>query len=197
MALERLDEVFNTMPLGNDLVMSGNGTVDGAFPPAPPIAPGDLFSRTFVLDELSPMSRFFSYASMIIPSNDAFIANGNPMAHQVFDMSGNFTPVSILVMGSHVLDAGTEVNDEIPANTAFLAQMGPDTGTPENGVVGPHGGFLPGGNILMAFPNADFTQPGYQVARITVEQVPEPGTWVLMLSGLAGAAWMRRRRCMK
>ena len=39
-----------------------------------------------------------------------------------------------------------------------------DTGTAEGGVVALHGGFIPGGPILTAFPNADFTANGYQVA---------------------------------
>jgi len=35
---------------------------------------------SFTPDAMSLMSRYFSYASMLIPSNDAFIANGNPLA---------------------------------------------------------------------------------------------------------------------
>lgn len=188
MAVERIAEDGNSGPLGTDLMTSGNGSAGGFFPPMPPVAPGDRFSAIFVVDSLSAMSRYFSYAAMVVPSNDAFIANGDPMAHQVFDVAGNLLPLDILVLGTGVLDAGTEDNDEVPGNTALLGQMVPDTGMPENGVVAPHGGFTPNGNILSAFPNADFTQPGYRIARITVEQVPEPGTWILMLSGLAAAA---------
>ncbi|MEM7355207.1 MAG: CHRD domain-containing protein, partial [Acidobacteriota bacterium] len=120
--------------------------------------------------------RYFSYVSMIIPSNDAFIANGPPTAHRVFDTSGEFTPVSFIVYGiGGVNDGGTEVNDEIPANTAFFGQAAPDTGVVEGGVVTTHPGFLPAGSggILddPRFAAATFERPGYQIARISVEAV--------------------------
>ncbi|MEZ5162592.1 MAG: hypothetical protein R2688_02360 [Fimbriimonadaceae bacterium] len=93
-----------------------------------------------------------------------------------------------------MFDAGTEVNDEIPMNTAFLGQMMPDTGTPEGGVVGFHQGFMPGGNILGSsmFSGADFTAQNYKVARITVDAVPEPATmaifgWLVLQSPHAAA----------
>jgi hypothetical protein len=49
-----------------------------------------------------------------------------------------------------VLDAGTQVNEEIPMNTAHVEQTTPDTGTTEGGVVLPHVGYMaPGrGGIL-------------------------------------------------
>lgn len=149
-----------------------------------PIDSGE--TATFIINNVDPNSlsnRYFSYASMVIPSNDAFIANGNPLAHEIFDESGNFIGADIIELGSDVLDGGTEVNDELPANTAFFGQQTPNTGVDENGVVTPHPGFNPvgSGGILDApsFTNADFTTPGYQVARIQVEQVqaiPEPMT---------------------
>lgn len=54
---------------------------------------------------------------MILPSNDAWVGNGDPMAYPVIDESGAFMPVTINVAGSYVLDGGTEVNDEIAENT--------------------------------------------------------------------------------
>jgi len=68
---------------------------------------------------------------MVIPSNDAFWANDNPTAYPIFDGEGNLIPRSFRIYGSAVYDAGTEVNDEIGANTAFLAQAAPNTGTTE------------------------------------------------------------------
>jgi hypothetical protein len=85
---------------------------------------------------------------MIIPSNDFFIANGNEQAHSIFDQEGNFIGADFIVFGTNVLDAGTEENDEIPANTAFFGQMAPNTGNPENGVVQLAQGFIPDGPIL-------------------------------------------------
>ena len=122
---------------------------------------------------------------MVLPSNDFFIANGNPLTHQIFDDAGSFLGADFIVQGSEVLDAGTEVNDELPENTAFFGQSAPNTGVTENGVVELAGGFIPGGNILSSddFFNGDFTASGYEVARIRVElvnddatAVPEPGS---------------------
>jgi hypothetical protein len=138
---------------------------------------------------------------MIVPSNDAFIANGNPMFFQVFDMMGGFLGGSFIVSGGMVLDAGTEVNDEIPMNTAFFGQTTPNTGTTQNGVVMIHPGFLPpgSGGILddPMFANANFKAMGYQIAEITIEAVPEPATVGLVGAALAAAmaaGRMRRRR---
>ncbi|MGD9693372.1 MAG: spondin domain-containing protein [Phycisphaerales bacterium] len=160
----------------------------GAF--AGPLDPGEIASTTITVDATN--GRWFSYAAMLVPSNDAFIGNANPLAHEAFDVNGNFNPFSFIVLGSQVWDAGTEMNDEVPANTAFFGQSTPDTGVDENGVVHAHPGFIPGGAILSdpMFANADFTASGYQVLRVTV--VPTPGVGALLaLGGLAGA---RRRR---
>ena len=97
---------------------------------------------------------------MVIPSNDAFVANGSPTAHAIFDESGLFGAMGFSIGGDEVLDAGTEVNDELPENTAFFDQQTPNTGVDENGVVTAHPGFLPvgSGGILDApmFAEADF-----------------------------------------
>lgn len=195
--LERLAEDGNTAPLSAEFAASGNGTVDTTIPgPGGPLAPGEMGMTTLTLDGILPSSRYFSYASMVIPSNDAFIANGDPTAFEIFDAAGNFLGADFIVLGSAVRDAGTEVNDEIPANTAALMQTVADTGVMEMGTVQNHGGFIPGGNILTARPGADFTASGYQVAHITVEAVPEPGEITMLIAGLlvGGVLLYRRRR---
>ena len=185
--LERLAEDGDTAPLSGEFAASGAGTVDATIlGPAGPIAPGDVATGMFDLDPTDADNRFFSYASMIIPSNDAFIGSASPTAHAVFDELGNFVGGSFVIVGSRVRDAGTEVNDELPANTAFFGQMAPDTGVVEGGMVQVHEGFLPAGSggILddPSFAGADFTQPGYQVARITLS-VPEVPVEALELTG--------------
>lgn len=202
-ALERVAEDGDTGPLSGDFAASGVGSVDATIVSGgvmPQFGPGQSASVTFSLDPGMSTSRYFSFASMIIPSNDAFIANGNPLGYQIFDGAGTFLGADFVVPGSMVWDAGSEVNDEVPANTAFFGQAAPNTGVSQAGVVAPHPGFLAAGSggILddPMFASADFTPPGYQVARITVSQVPEPSTWTAaaVLAGLAG--WVgRRARC--
>ena len=174
--LERLAEDGNTGPLATAFGFSGAGTAQATIlGPGGPIAPGETARMTFRLDARAAGSRFFSYAAMVIPSNDAFVASADPTAHAVFDELGNFVGGSFVIRGSRVLDAGTEVNDEVPANTAFFGQMAPDTGVVEGGVVAVHPGFqAPGsGGILddPRFSGGDFTRPGYAVARITLTAV--------------------------
>ena len=203
--LERLVEDGNVAPLTAEFSAAGNGTVQGAIlgtalTPGP-IDPGESASFTVNLDSNALSSRYFSYASMVIPSNDFFIANGNPLAHRIFDDNGSFLGADFVVTGAQVLDGGTEVNDELPENTAFFGQTVPDTGVTEGGVVTLASGFIPGGNILSSaeFANADFTAAGYSVARFRVElvedgaaSVPEPGI-VIGLLAMGGLVLMRRR----
>ena len=145
------------------------------FGPSGPLAPGDTSSVTLNVDPST--DRYFSYASMVIPSNDAFIANGNPLAHQLFDNYGRFTGTTFAVTGAEVLDAGTEVNDEIAANTAFLNQGGPDIGETENGVVTLHEGFrsdlsFPDGVLNHpVFGLADFRAPAYRAATFSFRYI--------------------------
>ncbi|NJN20514.1 MAG: PEP-CTERM sorting domain-containing protein [Leptolyngbya sp. RL_3_1] len=198
--LERIAEDGNIAPLNTLFAGSTGGVAQGSVfgPTIPPITPGETGTADFRIDLDPSSSLYFSYASMILPSNDAFIANGNPLAHQLFDDAGNFLGLDFIVPGSAVLDAGTEANDELESTTAFFSQSVPDTGTPTiGGTVEIHPGFIPGGRILSApqFANADFTADGYDVVRIRVEKVPEPGT-VLGLLALGGSmvAWKRRRQ---
>ncbi len=134
----------------------------------------------FNVDETQ--GRYLTYASMILPSNDAFFGNDSPLAREVFDNAGNFLGPDFTVTGERVWDAGTEENDEIPENTAALGQQDPNTGTAENGTVRLHPGFIGSeregsdepGDILQAREDADFTTQNdgvnFDIARITVLQ---------------------------
>jgi hypothetical protein len=143
--LESLAEDGDTALISQEFDLAGFGTVQGTILGADgtpgPIDPGETASFTVELDPSDPTSRFFNYASMLIPSNDFFIANGNEQAHPIFDEAGNFIGADFIVLGSNVLDAGSEVNDEIPANTAFFGQMAPNTGVPEKRCGGTGRGF--------------------------------------------------------
>lgn len=123
--LEELAEEGDTGPISTAFAASSAGvaggvdaTVTADTVPAPVFSPGE--NAQLVIGAGNPaINRYFSYASMIIPSNDLFIATSVPTTHMIFDADGNFTgPVVIEVEGSDVVDAGTEVND-IAAGAAF------------------------------------------------------------------------------
>ena len=198
--IERLAEDGDPGTISGDFTASGAGTTQGVLfgPVVPQIAPGQSTSMTFQLDPTDPLNRYFSFLSMVIPSNDAFIGNANPASRPIFDAAGNFVASNFIVLGSMVWDAGTEVNDEMPANTAFFGQASPNTGVTENGIVAIHSGYNPpgSGGILddSMFANADFKAQGYQVASITFSQVPEPGTVWLLAVGLGLTRLYRRYR---
>ena len=154
-------------------VISG---LDGtAIPPV--IDPGETAFVNIDVDTSSPATRFFSYMAKIAPSNDAFIGNEQPTQYPVFNGSGTFTPVTIMVTGQQVLDAGVEVNDELPQNTYFFGQTGAGNGQPQDGFVQTHPGFIgsvanPGVKQILAdsrFVNADFKVGGFNVAKIKIE----------------------------
>jgi hypothetical protein len=173
--LERQAEDGATGPIAGLFLGSGAGTIEATLPgPNGPIAPGDRAFRMFLVNPMDPGSQYFSYSSMVLPSNDAFIANGNPLAHALYNAQGDFVFEDFIDF--ETLDAGSEVNDEIPANTAFFGQMAPDTGTVEGGVVVVHPGFLPAGSagILddFRFRNGQFTRPGYANSMIRIRRAP-------------------------
>ena len=165
---------------------------------APVFSPGE--SSTFTLDVGdSSVNRYFSYASMVIPSNDLFVANGNPFAHAIFDVDGNFNgPTVIEIYGRDVNDNGSEFNDAT-AGAAFSALGGDSISESENirnfftegtdiayleSFIGT--GTANGSTIGSAFGRDDL------IARITINQVPTPGGLAaLALGGLVG---VRRRR---
>ncbi|MEO1336618.1 MAG: spondin domain-containing protein [Myxococcota bacterium] len=182
LAMERLCEDGNNGPISEDFAALSQGLDATIAGPNGPLAPGEVVSSAFLLDANSPDQRYFSYASMILPSNDFCISNGNPQRHLIFDDNGQFVAQDFFVAGSEVLDAGTEVNDEVPANTAFFGQATPDTGVDENGTIGTLGGDRPAigfrakgtGSVLddPRFRMADFLLPGYPVTKISFAAAP-------------------------
>ncbi len=179
-SVERLAEDGMTMPISAEFSMlqpgAGQTTLVAT---SGPLLPGSQVSAT--LNISNPLvERYFSYASMIIPSNDAFVANGNPMGHEVFDDSGKFVAKGFIVAGSEVLDAGTEINDELASHTAFLNQAGSNIGLDEEGgVVSLSSGFAAPGTLDYpngvlnhpVFGNADFTAEGARILQFDFRYV--------------------------
>lgn len=194
--LERLAEDGTIDVIGEEFAMqTGEAGAAGAVAgEGGPIATGERARATINVTDAQGQG-FFTWATMVIPSNDAFLAvPDDALADPIFDAEGNFLgPLVIERTGADVLDAGTEVNNEEGA--AFLNQTAPDEGTVENGVVGSHPGFngsvgnpdggpvnILSGDAVTAAGTvidpavADFTaNPDEPILRITIDQLSVEG----------------------
>ncbi len=143
----------------------------------------------------SAMNPYFTFAAMVVPSNDFFIGNDSPTRFRVFDDAGNLLIGQIDQKARQIWDAGDEVFD--PAAAAFVGDN--DLRTPQNSVVAFNFAELAGFNGLMTAAGYTFTSnlaADTDIYRITFSAVPvpEPETYALMLAGLLGVGFMARRR---
>ena len=181
----------------------------------PPIQAGETGTANFTL-ATNGSNQFFSYAAMVLPSNDFFVANGNPMTHDLSSLFDGEGSISFNIGGfnaSPVNDAGTEAESYVTsaANGLFGlsgGQTGPDS---------PNGSLmLPITNVVDALPLDDLnfiegSQPDFDfnngdlypngIATVTItaidtNAVPEPSTLIVWSClGIAGCAygWRKRR----
>ncbi len=166
------------------------GSVGGA------LLPGATASNSFVVD--SSVNRFFTFGSMVIPSNDLFIGNDSPTAFQLLDVNGNLLITSIGQTGAAIWDAGSEAAD--PANAAFVQGGNNSARTPQNGVVSFSFAELTSFDGVTTAAgyvyDNDLLTAGTGIYRISfaVSDVPEPSTFFLMTAGLLAIGWTTRRR---
>ncbi len=200
---ERLAEDGVFAPLRDDRVANFPNSQGVALTGIGPIGPQSSVSFDIHVD--GTINTHFVFATMLIPSQDAFIGLDDSV--QLFDAGGNFiSPFSLTFDRSDIYDAGTEANSD-NSEVAFLNQSGPNTGADENGVIGLHEGLSdaildsdfigPAGNIPFSRLAADFTQDDFgPIARITVTTVavPEPSSIAMLGFGLLGFAALRHRR---
>lgn len=208
LGIERAAEDGSAAQLGSIFGATASGGIQGTLP-GPPAFPGAVRSLSLTGLDLGGANRYFSYAAMVVVSNDFFIGNDNATQ---FDLSSlaHGGKISLLVGGAgHVWDAGTEVNDfrYSLANGAFGiggGQTGANQGTDEHGVV-----HLVTGNPYLSFASQNLVPAGYQwraldfsnqgaFARVDIEvlaaPVPEPSSAALLLAGLGFAGFVARRR---
>ncbi|MEO0529757.1 MAG: spondin domain-containing protein [Planctomycetota bacterium] len=204
-ALEAIAELGLTGPITADFTAAPGvpgdiqGVVAAADNGVPPIEPGE--TGVGFVTPINPASyQYFSFLSMLVPTNDTFIGNGDPFALQIFNGAGDLIDENgmltservIQIFDTSIYDAGTELNDGVGA--AFTQGVDGTLGNEENGVVTL-------GSDLSAFIGAtdvtgrvinDGIAPGELLATISISIVPEPTTAVLMTASVIGVAFRRR-----
>lgn len=167
------------------------GTVGGA-----PMPPGGIASATFTVDPTT--NPFFTFAAMVVPSNDFFIGNDDPQAYRLFDDKGNLLITSITQYGRDIWDAGSELFNS--DNAAFVAGADPTRRIAQDGTVSRGFADLDKFNGLLTAAGYNFNSgisddtPFYRIT-FSDSAVPEPATWGMMVLGfgLLGGAIRARR----
>ncbi|MCE2948484.1 MAG: spondin domain-containing protein [bacterium] len=159
------------------------------------LRPGDVRSSTFLVDTAT--NPFFTFASMVIPSNDFFIGNDSPTQYRLFDDAGNLLITSISQTASQIWDAGSEAFDTAAA--AFIVGSVGANRTPQNGVVGFNFSELSGFNGLVTgagytFQNALLADTGIYQIEFATTPIPIPAPIGLLAAGLVAMGVVARRR---
>lgn len=166
------------------------GTVGGV------LLPGQTASETFVVNTTT--NGYFSFAAMVVPSNDFFIGNDSPLAYHLFDSSGNLLIDEIVIGAADIWDAGTEVFD--PATAAFVGDAA--LHADQNSVVALEFGEFAAYDGLTTAAGYTFesqltaTTDVYRIS-FSATPVPVPAALPLFMGALSclGVVARRRRMC--
>ena len=181
------------------LAETGNGSAwQSAFATADPTAtrgtiggilqPGNTSSSTFMVDSL--LNPYFTFASMVVPSNDFFIGNDSPTRFRLFDSAGNLQITQITQTARQIWDAGSEVFD--PATGAFIAGADASLRPLQNSVVAFNFAELAALNGITTAGGYTFNSnltadtPVYRISFAVnpISPVPEPQHAAMLVAGL-------------
>lgn len=168
------------------------GAALGSISGGGPLLPGASASQDFTIN--SDVNPYFTFGSMVVPSNDYFIGNDSPTQYRLFDGEGNLLVSTIVQTASDIWDAGSEVDG--PFGAAFLVGFNNDDRIADDDVVGfdfanlsIFNGLTTGGGYVFDSQLTEDTP----VYRISFQVIPAPGAGVVLGAG-AIAAGRRRRR---
>ncbi len=167
---------------------ANTGSLTG--PTGGPFVPGASNSAIFNVDTANP---FFTFASMVVPSNDQFIGNDDPDEYRIFDDAGNLILTSIVQLNREIWDSGSEL--DIPANAAFLVNGINDQRVNENGVVLFDSDLSVFNGLQTAAGynfNSSLLTANRPIGRISFAVIPEPAAGLTLLP--AAILLMSRRR---
>lgn len=168
-----------------------NANLSSLFGPGGPFLPGDVSSGVF---EINSSNRFFTFGTMVVPSNDHFLGNANPTAFEVLDTNGNLVLTSFTENASRIWDAGSET--ENPNNAAFLVGGVNDQRENENLPVTFNFADLAAFNGLTTAAGYTFDSSllsaSTPVLRVSFETVPEPTAAVLTTLATLGLLVKRK-----
>lgn len=162
------------------------GTIGSA-----PSLPGTSVGATFDVD--ASINPYFSFAAMVVPSNDFFLGNDSPTAYKLFDGAGHLQLSSITVYARDLWDAGTEVWD--PAAAAFVGDA--TLRADQDSVVAKNFAEFAAFDGLATAAGFTFESgmsAGTPVFRIDIAPVPEPASYALFAAGLLAIGFVARRR---